>query len=417
MLEINYSFDDPFIEKEITLNSKTIKSKILPSKIYKDDLSKSWKINYLLGKKVKYQPSRDINIVDLCSSIGGLTLGVFEAAKSLGMHPRVTFAADIDDGALDVYKMNFSPMFAKNISISELIDFGLKNLNDEKIYSYEPEILDIDLKNQIGNVDVFVAGPPCQGHSNLNNSTRRNDPRNNLYLDAISIAVALKSKNIIIENVRTVTKDHKNVIELSKKILQNYDYNFEEVVINADQIGGGQTRIRHFILASKNKFYPASEIVKNNQWPKMNLKDVIDETPILTVNNELLRKSEFSEENIKRINYLFDNNLYDLPDHVRPDCHKDGNHGYESVYGRLKWDLPSPTITTGFLSPGRGRYIHPSERRTINAHEASRIQGFPDSFQFGKNLKPTKVSKWIGDAVPSSLSYITGLSVLSSFFE
>lgn len=416
MLEINYKFDDPFIEKEITVNSKTIKSKMIPSKIYEDDLSKSWKVNYLLGKKVKYEPSGDINIVDLCSSVGGLSLGVFEAAKSLGMKPRSLFAADIDNDALDVYKMNFSPMFAKNISISELVDFGLKNLDEEEIYSYEPEILDKDLHNLISKVDVFVAGPPCQGHSNLNNKTRRNDPRNNLYLDAISIAVALKSKNIIIENVRTVTKDHKNVIELSKKILQNYNYNTEEVVINADDIGGGQTRIRHFMLASINEFISAKAIVKNNQWPKMNLKDIIDVPPILEINETLLRKAEFSEENIKRIDYLFDNNLYDLPDHVRPDCHKDGNHGYGSVYGRLKWDLPSPTITTGFLSPGRGRYIHPAKRRTLNAHEASRIQGFPDSFQFGKDLKPTKAAKWIGDAVPSSLSYITGLSVLSSYF-
>jgi DNA (cytosine-5)-methyltransferase 1 len=417
MLKIKYKFDDPFIEKEITLNSKSIKSKILPYKIFKDNLSKSWKVNYLLGKKIKYQLSKDINIVDLCSSIGGLSLGVFEAAKSLGMHPRATFAADIDNEALDVYKINFSPMFAKNISISELVDFGLKSINNEKIFSYEPEILDVDLMKQIGNVDVFLAGPPCQGHSNLNNSTRRNDPRNNLYLDAVAIAIALKSKNIIIENVRTVTKDHKNVIELTRKILQNYNYNIEEVVINADDIGGGQTRIRHFMLASIDKFICANEIVKKNQWPKMNLKDIIDEVPILLVNEVLLRKADYNEENIKRINYLFDNNLYDLPDHVRPDCHKDGNHGYNSVYGRLKWDLPSPTITTGFSSPGRGRYVHPAERRTINAHEASRIQGFPDSFQFGKDLKPTKATKWIGDAVPSSLSYITGLSVLSSYFN
>jgi DNA (cytosine-5)-methyltransferase 1 len=415
MLQIAYKFEDPFLVKEININNQIIQSKIIPYDDLDDDLAKLWKLNFLLGKKVKYQQKKEINIVDICSSVGGLTLGVSEAAKTLGMHPRSLYAADIDKKAIEVYKANFSPMHAKNISISELVDFGLSNLSDEKIFSFEPEILDEDLKKNTGNVDVFVAGPPCQGHSNLNNSSRRDDPRNNLYIDALVIAVLLKSKNIILENVRTIQKDHKNVIEYAKKILNAYGYKYEEAIINANDIGGGQTRIRHFLIASHKNFIITKDILKSNNWPKITLKDLIKIKPILELDNCLMREAVLSNENKDRIDYLFDHNLHDLPDHVRPDCHKNGNHGYDAVYGRLKWDLPSPTITTGFLSPGRGRYIHPDQKRTLIAHEAARIQGFPDSFQF-LNPAPTALAKWIGDAVPSSLSYITGLSVLSSFF-
>ena len=97
---------------------------------------------------------------------------------------------------------------------------------------------------------------------------------------------------------------------------------------------------------------------------------VMDSTPV------------FSEENIVRIDHLFDKNLYDLPDAERPDCHKNGNT-YPSVYGRMNWDRPAGTRTTGFLTPGRGRYIHPLRRRVLTPHEAARVQSFPDSFNHG----------------------------------
>src|SRR5690606_5320498 len=84
--------------------------------------------------------------------------------------------------------------------------------------------------------------------------------------------------------------------------------------------------------------------------------------------------------NKKRIDYLFENNLWDLPDSQRPDCHKEKSHSYKSCYGRLRWDKPAQTLTSGFGSMGQGRYVHPLQRRVITPHEAARIQGFPDFF-------------------------------------
>jgi DNA (cytosine-5)-methyltransferase 1 len=129
------------------------------------------------------------------------------------------------------------------------------------------------------------------------------------------------------------------------------------------------------------------------------------------------KSSNTSPINLERIKYLFDNDLYELPNEVRPDCHKDGN-SYPSVYGRLSWNKPAPTITTGFLSPGRGRYIHPTQMRCITPREAARIQGFPDWFNFSsKNKDPivSDITKWIGDAVPSVLGFTSALAALTSF--
>jgi DNA (cytosine-5)-methyltransferase 1 len=122
-----------------------------------------------------------------------------------------------------------------------------------------------------------------------------------------------------------------------------------------------------------------------------------------------------SPENRARIDYLHDHDEYDLPDHQRPDCHKDG-HTYPSVYGRMYWDKPAQTITSGFMTPGRGRYVHPGQRRVITAREAARIQGFPDTYDFSVDGgAPSKkaLTKWIGDAVPCWLGNAAVLAALS----
>ncbi|HXF51322.1 MAG TPA: DNA cytosine methyltransferase [Dehalococcoidia bacterium] len=125
--------------------------------------------------------------------------------------------------------------------------------------------------------------------------------------------------------------------------------------------------------------------------------------------------SRLSEENRARIAYLFDNGAFDLPNEVRPACHRNG-HTYPSVYGRLRWNEPAGTITTGFVSPGRGRFIHPSEPRTLTPHEAARLQTFPDFFRFvlSDNNPPTRaqVTKWIGGAVPPLLGYAAAMTIL-----
>jgi DNA (cytosine-5)-methyltransferase 1 len=82
----------------------------------------------------------------------------------------------------------------------------------------------------------------------------------------------------------------------------------------------------------------------------------------------------------------------------------------------MKRDEPAQTITTGFMSPGRGRYVHPTRRRVMTAREAARLQGFPDTYRFvvDESNPPTRsnLAKWIGDAVPMPLGYGAALAAL-----
>ena len=114
-----------------------------------------------------------------------------------------------------------------------------------------------------------------------------------------------------------------------------------------------------------------------------------------------------SEVNIRRVNFLHDNDVNNLPNFERPKCHQDG-HTYPSVYGRILADEPAQTITTGYGTPGRGRHVHPTERRVMTNREAARVQSFPDWYwrcdaplSFDKN----HFQKIIGDAVPAHMVF------------
>lgn len=141
----------------------------------------------------------------------------------------------------------------------------------------------------------------------------------------------------------------------------------------------------------------------------------IDDLEDEPIDGRMVVEADYSDENRRRIDWLFEHGEYNLPLSERPECHQDGTT-YNAVYGRLHQHKPAPTITTGFMTPGRGRYIHPTRRRTLTPHEAARLQGFPDGYDFhphpGQTSSKSQLGKWIGDAVPMPLGFVAGLSVL-----
>lgn len=379
------------------------------------DVESLWRHAYFNSVKLDIPSPSNFNIVDLFCSAGGLSLGAFEAALSLGFSPRTVFCSDMDAAALEVYKNNFSPYMFANTNVASLVDFHIYGKSESATLAYLPEILDLNLRKLINKVDLLIAGPPCQGHSSLNNHTRQDDPRNQLYLSTTAIAIGLNAKLIVIENVARILDDKNDVVLSAKSILEKSGYFISTCVIDASELGGAQTRRRHFLVASKNPHIELNEVAKSLKKKVATLRDVIGDLEDKPYDNFMHQIPNTSEINKQRIKYLFDNDLYNLPDKERPDCHKDGN-SYASVYGRLYWDKPAPTITTGFMSPGRGRYIHPSKMRVLTPREGARIQGFPDWFNFSLDNKSppiTYLTKWIGDAVPSSLGYTAVLSALT----
>ena len=76
------------------------------------------------------------------------------------------------------------------------------------------------------------------------------------------------------------------------------------------------------------------------------IKDIADKPRDLLVDRVAVPQIQTQ----KRIDYLFDNELYELPNEQRPSCHRDKSHSYDTVYGRLRWNRLAQTITSGFTA-------------------------------------------------------------------
>lgn len=388
----------------------------------------AWWQSFLRGAPVFTQDGGQelppIRSVDSFCGAGGLTLGAAQAAIAVGRRFESVAAIDVDEGALEVHRSNFLTKHIVASNASSLVDFHVSGSGEQSRFAYQPELIEPRLAAEVGKIDLFLAGPPCQGHSNLNNRTRREDPRNLLYLSAVALAVGLEARFIAIENVPEVVNDKSDVVSGAKALLKAAGYAFiDSGVLANHELGGAQTRRRYFLIAARDAGREDCLTIKG---VATGMKRPVQ--PLIWAIGDLMRDPSvdrkmgvmdtvptMSEDNHIRINYLFDNNQYELPDAVRPDCHKDG-HTYPSVYGRLRWEKPSQTITTGFLTPGRGRYIHPERRRVITPHEAARIQSFPDTFRFvvnGHDPARNALTKWIGDAVPPLLGYAATLPLLT----
>ena len=341
---------------------------------------------------------KTLRYVDLFSGCGGLSYGINSSANILGVKAMCALAVDSKQPPLEVYKENIPHEDGAIVNASVL---DVLNINSKGRFTKK----ELELKAKVGTIDMLVAGPPCQGHSDLNNSTRRNDPRNGLYMACIRAVELFEPSFVVIENVPTVIHSAEGVVQDTAGRLKKNGYYVRDLNIHFLDLGLPQTRRRHVLVASKDEEFINSLVVPVSRRQKATLREFI--SGIQITNDGLMSKSgKLSETNNKRVDYLFDKGLYDLPDEQRPSCHKDKQHSYKSVYGRLNYNFPAQTLTSGYGSMGQGRYIHPAERRTINSREASRIQGFPDKFDFSKATKLTDLRQMIANAVPPQLTYL-----------
>ena len=85
-----------------------------------------------------------------------------------------------------------------------------------------------------------------------------------------------------------------------------------------------------------------------------------------------------------------------------------------TVYGRMRWDKPSPTMTTQCVGIGNGRFGHPDQDRGISLREAAIFQTFPEDYKFtapDEEITTWHVAKFIGNAVPVKLASVIGKSI------
>jgi DNA (cytosine-5)-methyltransferase 1 len=429
-----FSVKGQTLSKELSVRGNKFTSSV-NAKVASPDRYSWWKA-YLAGERPQISnirrslpsggtnPRSDIALrtADLFCGPGGFALGLRQAASELGISFKSAAIADIDKAALDVYEANHGPGIKSSGSVANIANFEIANPRINSYFSQTPKIVDPDWRELVGEIDILLAGPPCQGHSNLNNHTRYDDPRNELYLTVPAIAVALRAPMVLIENVESVVQDQQGVVQTAIELFKSCGYQVSSGVLDAATLGWPQTRKRYFLVASQHG-PPLPLMQVADEFAVSEPRDVmwaIGDLVGVAPDNKMNRRPVMSKQNINRIQWLQQNDVRDLAIDQRPHSHQNEVvfNQRRAVYGRMHPDRPSPTITTGFMTPGRGRFIHPTEPRVLTPLEAARIQGFPDTYVWQPPGSDTPTSsslaKWIGNAVPMPLSYIAALSVLAS---
>jgi DNA (cytosine-5)-methyltransferase 1 len=296
----------------------------------------------------------DIEIVDLFCGCGGLTYGAIEGAARAGRVVRPVLTVDNDPSALRVLQATLDlaegTVSDADLEILALSDTG-STANAKALF------------RNISEGGLLLAGPPCQGHSSLNNYTRHDDPRNDLYLAVARAASVIAPRALIVENVRSVARDRRGAMGECAAALGELGYAVIESSVDLHRIGVPQTRNRHVLIATRDERF---------EWnlphvPDRSLRWAIEDLLPLEGTTPLDTPSGVTPENRRRIEWLFANDAHDLPNELRPVCHH-GDHSYRSMYGRLRWDAPAQTVTSGFGSMGQGRYVHPLRPRTLTPH-------------------------------------------------
>ncbi len=329
---------------------------------------------------------KGIIAVDLFCGAGGLTRGLLDAGIA------VKKGFDNDPGLKDTYEKNNPGVkfFCRDIS----------EVTKEEV---------LEGLNTKDNFLLLAGCAPCQPFSRLLRKNKRDDSRVNLLLQFGRLVSEVRPDFVFVENVPGL-KNGKGKIIFSQfeDILKKEGYSFISDILDAKDYGVPQKRKRLVLLASRHfeiGIPPATYgLPDKSKLPYVTVRDVIARFPIIRAggkhkevpNHECRDLSALNKKRLKHIKKNGGTRL-DLPKRLRLKCHKKHN-GHTDVYGRMKWDDVSPTLTCKCNSISNGRFGHPTQLRAISVREAAALQTFKDTYFFYGNMSEN--SKWVGNAVP-----------------
>ncbi|WP_297892879.1 DNA cytosine methyltransferase [Shewanella sp.] len=330
--------------------------------------------------------------IDLFCGAGGLTRGLINA----GVDVRV--GIDIDSVCKYPYETNNGAQF---------IHKSVTELKGKELREFYPE----------ASIKLLAGCAPCQPFSKYSQGRPR-DERWGLLYQFARLIDEVEPDLITMENVPDLLK-HSVYEDFKKRLEQSGYFLFDKVVFCPDY-GMAQTRKRLVLLASKfSKIDLLPPTHTANQYKTV--KDAISHLPKLKAGqvdhmDPLHRASGLSDINLRRIKLSVPNGTWrDWPQDLIAECHlKKSGKGYSSVYGRMSWDEPSPTMTTQCYGFGNGRFGHPDQDRAISLREAAILQSFPNNYRFAEKMEDYKLGslgRMIGNAVPVRLGEVVGLSL------
>jgi DNA (cytosine-5)-methyltransferase 1 len=345
----------------------------------------------------KLRDSR-ISAVDLFCGAGGLTHGLLRAGV------RVEAGIDVDPRAAHAYSVNNAG--------AQFLPWDVSTKNS-------PSVAKLFAK---GKYRLLAGCAPCQPFSKLTNGMKRHGSWD--LLDNFGRLVRrIRPELVTMENVPELARRGRRVFERFLGTLRLAGYSVAWKVVNCSDYGAPQARKRLVLLASR--LGPIAIPAGRYSAPgrQRTVRQAIGDLPRLSAgarhaSDPLHVAAALSPMNLRRIRATpHDGGTKgDWPKRLVLACHlrKTGAR-YRSIYGRMRWDQPAPTMTTLCNGIGNGRFGHPEQDRAITLREAALLQSFPRTYEFWpvhQTLHAKAIARMIGNAVPPALARALGRALV-----
>lgn len=337
-----------------------------------------------------------MKVIDLFAGVGGLSQGFIKAGFE------IILANEYDKEIAEAYQFNHK-------STKVITD----DIRDVKIADWLP---------YLGQADVVIGGPPCQGFSQKGKRMNIDDDRNFMFKYFIEVVKLARPRFFLLENVPNITTTSDGFFK--NQIIEEFNnlgYDVTNKVLNSVNFGVPQQRKRAFFLGQFGKLDIELPLTNNK---RTSVKDAIYDLPFI----ESGEGKDFYEYEVKpQSDYqkLMRNKSKGIYNHfatkhskialerlslipkgmgkeVLPQEHRTKSI-YSGTWSRLKEDEPAATITTRFDTPSSGLFTHPILNRCLTVREAARIQSFDDNFIFTGNK--SSQMKQVGNAVPPLMAF------------
>lgn len=340
-----------------------------------------------------------MSAVDLFCGAGGLTRGLLDAGIP------VTDGYDVDEACRYPYEYNNSPAKFHKKSVTELTGRLLS-----KHYAKR-------------HIRILIGCAPCVTFSKYTQGyDHKQNPKWALLREFARLVRELKPDIVSMENVPELHRH--SVFTSFLRTLRKEGFHFprdsESRIVFCPDYGIAQQRSRLVVVASR---LGPIELIPPTHRPGQyrTVFHVLRSLPRLASGDvspcdPMHRSSKLSRLNLRCIRHSRPGGTWrDWPRELVAQCHKaKSGKTYPSVYGRMEWEQPSPTITTQFYGFGNGRFGHPEQDRAISLREGAMLQSFPKKYAF---VKPggehhfKTIGRMIGNAVPVRLGEIIGRTI------
>lgn len=282
-------------------------------------------------------------------------------------------------------------------------------------------------------VDLIVGGPPCQAFSTAGRRNGFNDDRGNAFLTFLEIALSIKPKFLVIENVRGLLscpmkhRPHEmrgaeypdlaldelpgGALNFVLSLIEKNGYAYSFNLYNSANFGTPQIRERVVIICSRDRNKPPFLLpthAENGDFGLKKWRTFRQATKGITACHHI----NFPEKRLVYYRMLKEGqNWRSLPENLQKEALGKSyfaGGGKTGFLRRLAWDRPAPTLVTHPAMPATD-LAHPTEDRPLSIEEYKHLQEFPADWIFSGPL--VEQYKQVGNAVPASLGAAIGTLV------